>query len=130
MKTNYKVAIALVAGAAIGGAAIQGLHAQAKPPVYLIEEAEYINGDGYVKEFSPLIVAANKAAGVHVLAAAPKEKITAIEGNPPKSRLVLQVWDSIEKIHAYHNSAEYKEARKVGNQYAKIRMYAVEGLSK
>ena len=36
MQTNYKVAIALVAGAAIGGAAIQGLHAQAKPPAYLV----------------------------------------------------------------------------------------------
>ncbi len=34
MKTNYKIAIALVAGAAVGGAAVQGLHAQAKPPVY------------------------------------------------------------------------------------------------
>jgi len=38
MNTNYKIAIALVAGAAIGGAAIQGLHAQAKPPVYVIGE--------------------------------------------------------------------------------------------
>jgi hypothetical protein len=36
MKTNYRIAIALVAGAAIGGAAIQELHAQAKPPAYLI----------------------------------------------------------------------------------------------
>ena len=35
MKTNYKVAIALVAGAAIGGAAIQGLHAQANTTVAL-----------------------------------------------------------------------------------------------
>src|SRR5262249_23551129 len=34
MKTNYKIAIALVAGAAIGGTATQGLHAQSKPPVY------------------------------------------------------------------------------------------------
>ncbi len=36
MKTNYKLAVALVAGVAIGGAAIQGLHAQAKPPAYVI----------------------------------------------------------------------------------------------
>jgi len=31
MHSNYGLAIALVAGAAIGGAAIQTLHAQAKP---------------------------------------------------------------------------------------------------
>jgi hypothetical protein len=36
MKANYKVAVALLAGAAIGGAAIQGLHAQAKPPAYVV----------------------------------------------------------------------------------------------
>ena len=44
MKTNYKLAIALVAGAAIGGAAIQGLHAQAKPPVYVVGEISVTNG--------------------------------------------------------------------------------------
>jgi hypothetical protein len=36
MKSNYKVAIALIAGVAIGGAAIQGLHAQATPKAYII----------------------------------------------------------------------------------------------
>jgi hypothetical protein len=36
MKTKYKVAIALVAGTAIGGAAIQGLNAQTKPPTYVV----------------------------------------------------------------------------------------------
>ena len=36
MKANYKVAIALVAGTAVGGAATQGLHAQAKPPAYVV----------------------------------------------------------------------------------------------
>ena len=55
MKTNYKVAIALVAGAAIGGAAIQGLHAQAKPPVYVIAEIDVSNPDAYAKEFLPLV---------------------------------------------------------------------------
>ena len=36
MKSTYKLAIALAAGVAIGGVAIQGLHAQAKPPVYVV----------------------------------------------------------------------------------------------
>jgi hypothetical protein len=43
MKTNYKVAIALVAGAAIGGAAIQGLHAQAKSKAYSVSELETLD---------------------------------------------------------------------------------------
>jgi hypothetical protein len=52
VKTKYKLAIALVAGAAIGGAAIQGLHAQAKPPVYTVSEIDVTNVAAYEKEFA------------------------------------------------------------------------------
>jgi hypothetical protein len=54
VKTNYKVAIAIVAGAAIGGAAIQGIHAQAKPPVYVVSEITVSNADAYAKEYAPI----------------------------------------------------------------------------
>ena len=40
MKTRYTVALAMLAGVGIGGAAIQGLHAQAKPVAYVITETE------------------------------------------------------------------------------------------
>jgi hypothetical protein len=36
MKTYYTVALSMFAGAALGAAAIQGLQAQAKPPVYTV----------------------------------------------------------------------------------------------
>ncbi len=34
----------------------------------------------------------------------------------------------MEKIEAWYNSTEYKEARKIGDKYAKFRSFAVEGL--
>ena len=40
MKTRYTVALSMIAGAALGGAAIQGLHAQAKLKAYSIGEIE------------------------------------------------------------------------------------------
>ncbi len=43
MKANYKLAIALLAGAAIGALAMQGLHAQAKPTAYVIAEIDVMN---------------------------------------------------------------------------------------
>ena len=82
MKTNYKVAIALVAGAAIGGAAIQGLHAQAKPPVYTVTEIDVTNVDAYVKEYVPVVQPIVKKGGGKQLAAS--LKVTALEGTPPK----------------------------------------------
>jgi hypothetical protein len=63
MKTNYKIAIALVAGAAIGGAAIQGLHAQAKPIAYVVAEVDVTNPEGYAKEFLPLATKALSDGG-------------------------------------------------------------------
>ena len=36
MRSSHKLAIALVAGVALGGAVIQGLHAQSAPPVYVV----------------------------------------------------------------------------------------------
>ena len=55
-------------------------------------------------------------------------KVTALEGDPPKMRVTIQVWDSMEKMKAAYESAEYKEARKIGDKYAKFRAFAVEGL--
>ena len=126
MKTNYKVAIALVAGAAIGGAAIQGLHAQAKPPVYTVTEVDVTNVDAYVKEYVPVVQPIVKKGGGKQLAAS--LKVTALEGTPPK-RVAINVWDSLEAAQALYNSAEYKAAQKIGDKYAKFRRYAVEGVT-
>jgi uncharacterized protein (DUF1330 family) len=127
MKTKCIVALTVVVGFGLGAIVVGNLHAQAKPPVYLIEEIEVTNPEGYGKEFIPKIQAANKAAGVRALAAG--GKLTAIDGAVPKGRIVVQVWDSVEKIQAYRSSAEYTEARKIGEKYAKwVRTFAVEGL--
>ena len=40
MRTRFTVAVSMLAGAALGGAAIQALHAQAKPPVYMVAMAD------------------------------------------------------------------------------------------
>jgi heme-degrading monooxygenase HmoA len=40
----------------------------------------------------------------------------------------LQAWDNIESIQAWRNSPQYKEARMIGDKYAKFRAFAVEGV--
>jgi uncharacterized protein (DUF1330 family) len=124
MKSYLGVGLAMLAGAAIGAATVQGLHAQAKPPVYSISEIDISNPEGYTKEYLPLAQAALKAGGGRLVAAG---KPTLIEGEPPKSRVTVWAYDSVEKLQASRTSAEYKESRKVGDKYAKFRIYAVEG---
>jgi uncharacterized protein (DUF1330 family) len=128
MKSNYKLAIALVAGIAIGGAAIQGLHAQAKPPVYTVSEIDVKDVAAYEKEFAPLAQASIKKSGGKILAGS--QKVTSLEGTPPKSRVTIQLWDNLEQAQVWRNSADYKAARMIGDKYATFRAFAVEGVSK
>jgi uncharacterized protein (DUF1330 family) len=131
MKTYYTVTLAMLAGAAIGAAAVNGLHAQAKPPVYLVSEIDVSNPDAYGKEYAPKAQALIKASGGRFLAiggvaGAGAGKVTAFDGEAPK-RTTLQVWDSLEQYQAYRNLPAFKEARQIGEKYAKFRTFAIEG---
>jgi len=117
----------MLAGIGIGAVAVQTLHAQAKPPVYYISEIEVTNAEGYAKEYAPKVTPTVKAAGGRLLVAS--DKVTAFEGQPPKARIVVQVWDSMEKLQAWRNAPEYTENRKIGDKYAKwLQSFAVEGI--
>src|SRR6202051_4573979 len=63
VKTKYTVALSMLAGIAVGAVAVQGLHAQGKPPVYLVTEIDVTNPESYGKEFAPKAQASIKAAG-------------------------------------------------------------------
>ena len=126
MKTYLAVSFGMVAGMACGGLAVQGLHAQAKPPVYYVAEIDTANLDGYMKDYAPLAQASIKAAGGKLIAGGvPK----AVEGDPPKARVVVQVWESEEQIQKWRSSADYKKAREIGDKLAKFRSYSLPGVA-
>jgi uncharacterized protein (DUF1330 family) len=130
MKTHHTVALAMVAGFGLGAVAVQGLHAQAKAPVYYVAQIDVTDPDAYAKEYAPKAQALIKAAGGRLVAiggAASAAKVIAFDGEAPK-RAVVQVWDSMEKIQAWRANPEYIELRKIGDKYAKFRSFAVEGV--
>ena len=126
MKTQYTVVLAALTGIGIGAAAVQGLHAQAKPPAYAVVEIDVTNPDAFTKEYAPIAGKVITAAGGKYLARGGKN--VAIEGDPPKSRPVLIQFESLEKAQALFASSEYREGRKIGDKYAKFRIWAVEGV--
>ena len=125
MKSYYTTAGAMLVGIAVGALAVEGLHAQGKPPVYTVTEIDVTNVDAYMKEYVPVVQPIIKKSGGKLLAAS--LKVTAFEGTPPK-RVAINQWESLEKAQALYNSAEYKDAQKIGDKYAKFRRYAVEGV--
>ena len=66
------------------------------------------------------------AAGAKFLARGGKNE--SIEGAPPTKRVIISQFESLEKAVAAYKSPAYTEARKIGNQYAKFRIFAVEGV--
>ena len=51
MRINYTFTLTFLAGAALGAAGIHGLHAQSKPPAYVIAEVDVADQEGYTKEY-------------------------------------------------------------------------------
>ena len=124
MKTHLTVALSMLTGIAIGGVAVQSLRAQAKPPVYYVAEIDTPNIDAYIKDYAPLAQASIKAAGGRIIAGG---QAKSVEGDPPKARTVIQVWESEDQIQKWRSSAEYKKAREIGDKMAKFRSFSLNG---
>jgi len=131
MRQYLGVALGMVAGVAIGAAAISGLHAQGKPQVFLVTEIDVTDPEAYGKEFAPKAQATIKAAGGRFVAiggsaGAGAKAITPMAGTPPK-RVTIQAWESMDALNAWYKSADYQAALKIGEKYATFRRYAIEG---
>ena len=123
MKTGFTVVFAIVGGAALGAAAVQGLHAQAKPKAYIVTESEVIDATA-AASYSPKIQAAQRAAGGRSFRTT--GKVTAVVGTAPK-RVGLSEWDNIDQVQAWLNSDARKQLVPERTKAIKIiRQYVVE----
>jgi uncharacterized protein (DUF1330 family) len=126
MTTRSAAVLAVLAGFAIGAAAVQALHAAAGPPTYLVTEVAISDLDAYQKEDLPVVQASIKAAGGRLIAGA--QNILVFEGPSPGTRVAINRFDSLDAVQAWRNSDQFKEARKIGDKYAKFRSFAIEGM--
>jgi uncharacterized protein (DUF1330 family) len=125
MKPRYIAAMSILAGAMAAGGAMQILHAQAKPPVYMIAINEVRNQDGYTREYVPPAQKSVKDHGGVYVAAGPG---TQIIGNLPSGPVVILRWESMEALEAWRNSPDFQAALTVGEKYAKFNIIVVNGV--
>lgn len=125
MKSSQKLAIAIVAGVAIGGATVEGLHAQATPPVYVIVDISAINDPEGFKAILPKSGLETLApfGGKYIIRT---EKITALDGIAPKRFVVIQ-FDSVEKAKAWKATATSKEVDVIRDKTTQSSQFLVEG---
>jgi uncharacterized protein (DUF1330 family) len=92
----------------------------------LRSEIDVTNADAYAKEYVPLANKALAESGQKRLVSG--GKTISLAGDPPAARIVISIFESMEKAQAAYTSSAYIEARKIGDKYGKLRIFAVEGI--
>jgi uncharacterized protein (DUF1330 family) len=126
LKSRPIIALSLLAGAAFGAGAVQVLHAQAKPPAYVVAEID-VHDATYDKEYVPgAIKAIIDGGGTYIVRGGPT---VSLFGESPKPRIAIMLFANMDAAKAAFSSPAYLEAKKIGDKYASFRIYAVEGMA-
>ena len=125
MRTYISVSFAMLTGMAIGGFAVQGLHAQGKSSkAYTVTELQTLDAK-LAAEVAGRIAKAQEAAGGHNFKTG-GGKITAMEGTPPE-RVAITEWQSLAKAQDFFKSKAWTDLGPERDKALKtIRRYAVE----
>ena len=127
MKTNYKVALAVLAGISIGIAGARAIKAGLAntPPGYVIAEVE-VNDLPTMQKYGAKVPETLAPFNHHYVIRS--DKIQALEGEPPKGGIVMIAFDSVEKARAWYDSPAYAAVRPLRQSAAKSRIFIIEGL--
>jgi uncharacterized protein (DUF1330 family) len=123
-----KTGIAILVGAGIGAVSMQALRAQAKPPAFVIAGVNVKNRDAYMSEFLPARAKAIADAGGKYIVRGGQPR--GVAGQSPAERVIVVQFESIDKLIAFTESASFKDSEAIGEKYADIRIYGVEGVPK
>ena len=126
MKSNYKIAAAVIASFVLGVGAVSVLHAQAKLPAYVVAEIDVRDQDGYTKDFLPKARANIKEFGGKYLGGG-FNKAIALSGAKPPNRVVLLQFPDMDAVKAFNEKQRRLEAD-VGSKYASFRAIGIEGV--
>lgn len=121
----YTLALAMLAGFALGAIAVERLHAQVKPKAFTVAELETLDAATQAT-YVPAVLAAQKAAGGHPLNTG-GGKIVAMDGAPAPKRVAITEWDSLEQAEAFYKSKAWNDLGPQRDKAQKtVRRYVVE----
>ena len=127
MKSNHKLAVAVLAGVSIGVAGAHAIHAQQvkTPPGYVIAEVDVSDPEAF-KKYAEKVPATVASFDGHYLVRG--GKIQSVEGEAPK-RITVIAFESAEKAHAWEYSPAYQAIKPIRQSSAKSRIFIVEGIA-
>ena len=128
MHGNLKMTLAIVGSFMLGAGAIQALHAQAKPPAFVVGEITVKDEAGYNENF---LKPAQKSIADHggEYLAGGYNKTVSLAGTEPPNRVVILQFANMDAVKAWREEGEADLENNVGNKYASFRVFAVEGVT-
>jgi uncharacterized protein (DUF1330 family) len=128
MKSASKITAAIACGLLVGGGAVQLLHAQSKPPAYVVAEVAVRDREGYDENF---LKATQKDISNHggKYLAGGYDKTLSLSGAEPPNRVVIVQFPNMDGVKAWREQGAMDMENTVGTKYAKFRIYAVEGVT-
>jgi uncharacterized protein (DUF1330 family) len=127
MKMNHKLAVAVLAGAAIGVVGAEVIHAQqvTTPPGYVIAEVD-VTDPATMQKYGEKVPETLAPFNHHYVVRGGKPQ--AVEGEAPKGVVVI-AFDSVEKARGWYDSPAYEAIKPIRQSAAKSRIYIVEGVA-
>ena len=127
MQPNHKLALAMLAGIALGAGGVTAIEAQqAKPaPGYVVAEVEVNDAAAFQKYAAAVPGTLAPFNARYVIRAG---KITPVEGDAPKQRFIVIAFDSVEKALAWEDSPAYEAIKPIRHASAKSRVFIAEGV--
>jgi uncharacterized protein (DUF1330 family) len=129
MNTRSKIALATLAGIGIGAAAVHELHAQAKPPAYVVIAVRSIkDADAFkagVIDKAPGQAALAASGGRYVVRT---QAIKSLDGPSPQ-RFVLLAFDDMNKALAWADTPAVKEITAARMKSTDSLSFVVEGVA-
>jgi uncharacterized protein (DUF1330 family) len=138
MTGTLKITAAIACGLLVGGGAVQVLHAQVKPPAYVVAEIAVRDPEGYEKNFlEPTRKEISDHGGKYL--AGGYYKTLSLSGAEPPNRVVILQFPNMDAIKAWREQgtmigdvlleAAIDVEHAGGSKYASFRVYAVEGMA-
>jgi uncharacterized protein (DUF1330 family) len=127
MKTDHKLALAVLAGVAIGVTGATVMHAQQvkTPPGYVIAEVEVTDPTTFQKYAEKVPETLAPFNGHYLVRTS---KIQVVEGEAPK-RIVVIAFENTEKARAWEDSPAYGAIKSIRQSSAKSRIFIAEGVA-
>ena len=123
MYLNLKTTAAIVGSFMLGAGAIQALHAQSKPPAFVVAEVDVKDKAGFEENF---LKAARKDISDHG-GKYSGYKTMSLVGSESPNRVVILQFANMDAVKAWQDEGAMDMENTIGSKYAKFRIYAVEG---